>query len=197
MIITVVGYKGGVGKTTTAIHLAAYFQEKGSTLLVDGDPNHSASRWVERSSDFPVTVKRAEAANGQLSAFQHVVIDTQARPSPEDLQDLARSCDLLVLPCSPDALALDALMLTVQALAPLQPTYRILLTLIPPWPSRDGAEARTFLEDAKLPLFKQGIRRMVAYQKAALEGVPVYQANDPRAKVAWNDYVAVGKEILP
>jgi chromosome partitioning protein len=88
-------------------------------------------------------------------------------------------------------------MITVQALTPLQPTYRVLLTLIPPWPSRDGAEARTFLQDAKLPLFKQGIRRMVAYQKAALEGVPVYQTNDPRAKVAWNDYVAVGKEILP
>ncbi|NJK63333.1 MAG: hypothetical protein HC921_12210, partial [Synechococcaceae cyanobacterium SM2_3_1] len=105
--------------------------------------------------------------------------------------------ELGLLPGMDDALALDALMLTVQALAPLQPTYRVLLTLIPPWPSRDGSEARTFLQDAKLPMFKQGIRRMVAYQKAALEGVPVYQANDPRAKVAWNDYVAVGKEILP
>jgi chromosome partitioning protein len=107
MIITVVGYKGGVGKTTTAIHLAAYLQERGSTLLVDGDPNHSASRWVERSSNFPVTVMAAETANTQLSIFQHVVIDTQARPSPTDLQDLAHSCDLMVLPCSPDALALE------------------------------------------------------------------------------------------
>ena len=42
MIITVAGFKGGVGKTTTAIHLACYFaQQSEKTLLVDGDPNRS------------------------------------------------------------------------------------------------------------------------------------------------------------
>ena len=43
MIITVAGFKGGVGKTTTAIHLACYFaQQSEKTLLVDGDPNRSS-----------------------------------------------------------------------------------------------------------------------------------------------------------
>ncbi|MEO0352764.1 MAG: ParA family protein, partial [Cyanobacteria bacterium P01_A01_bin.15] len=42
MIITVASFKGGVGKTTTAIHLAAFFQGKGKTLLIDADPNCSA-----------------------------------------------------------------------------------------------------------------------------------------------------------
>ena len=37
-IVTVTGFKGGVGKSTTAIHLATYFSEKGKTVLVDGDP---------------------------------------------------------------------------------------------------------------------------------------------------------------
>jgi chromosome partitioning protein len=47
-IVTVTGFKGGVGKSTTAIHLAAYFSALGQTLLVDGDPNHTAVAWAQR-----------------------------------------------------------------------------------------------------------------------------------------------------
>ena len=49
MIITVTSYKGGVGKTTTAIHLAAYLQTLAPTLLVDGDAIRSATKWNLRS----------------------------------------------------------------------------------------------------------------------------------------------------
>lgn len=42
MILTVCSFKGGVGKTTSAIHLAGYFQTLGPTLLVDADANRSA-----------------------------------------------------------------------------------------------------------------------------------------------------------
>ncbi len=45
MIVTVAGFKGGVGKTTSAIHLATYLNQNASTLLVDGDPNRSATTW--------------------------------------------------------------------------------------------------------------------------------------------------------
>ena len=45
MIITVASFKGGVAKTTTAVHLAAYLQRLAPTLLLDGDPNRQALVW--------------------------------------------------------------------------------------------------------------------------------------------------------
>jgi chromosome partitioning protein len=48
MIITVASFKGGVAKTTTAVHLAAYLQDRSPTLLIDGDPNRSATGWSRR-----------------------------------------------------------------------------------------------------------------------------------------------------
>lgn len=198
MIIAVASFKGGVGKTTSAVHLAAFLQQQGSTLFVDCDPNRSASRWSSRGQGLPFTVIDHQPRPDQMACYDHVVIDTQARPSPQHLDDLVETCDLMILPATPDALALDGLMLTVDVLKSLHPKhFQVLLTVIPPWPSRDGAEARSFIQEAGLPIFQGWIRRMVAFQKAALAGVPVYRVSDPKARIAWNDYVAVGQEILP
>ncbi len=196
MIITVASFKGGVAKTTTAVHLATCLNEKAKTLLIDGDPNRSASGWAKRGN-LPFTVIDERQAAKQARHFEHIVIDTQARPEQEDLEALADGCDLLIIPSTPDALALDALMLTVNVLQHLgSERYKVLLTIIPPKPSRDGDEARHMLNQAGLPLFCSSIRRLAAFQKAALAGVPVSAVNDKRAAQGWADYQAVAKELL-
>ena len=196
MFITVANYKGGVGKTTTAVHIATYLSQKAKTLLIDGDPNRSSSGWAQRG-DLPFTIMDERSAPMHSSKFEHVVIDTQARPDQTDFKALADGCNLLILPTTPDTLALEALMQTVNSLRELDnEKFKVLLTIVPPKPSKDGEEARRAIESAGLPIFKNFIRRFAAYQKASYSGVPVYKTKDDYRNFAWNDYVAVGEEIL-
>jgi chromosome partitioning protein len=130
--------------------------------------------------------------------FEHVVIDTNAGLRADELKEIVEACDLLITPTTPDALSYQALMVTVGIIQNIKSAhYKALLTIIPPRPSRDGDDMRVELDNQSIPLFKTGIRRFVAYQKAALSGVPVYESNDPRALEAWEDYLSLGKEILP
>jgi chromosome partitioning protein len=197
MIITTAAFKGGVGKTTTAVHVAAFLQNDGDTLLVDGDPNRSATRWAKRGAGFSFKVVGEQQAAKYGRSFKHIVIDTQARPEEEDIKDLVDGCDLLILPTTPDVLSLDALMQTVDLMRSLgSDQYRVLLTRVPSAPRKDGAEAKEMLTTAGFPLFKGRIRELVAFQKAALDGLIVNQVSDRRAKIAWNEYLTIGREIL-
>jgi len=165
MIVTVASFKGGVGKTTTAVHIACYLQKRAPTLLIDGDENRSATGWNERGS-LPFRVVDELQGLRYAREFEHIVIDTQARPSKDDLKLLAGGCDLLLLPTTPDSLSLEALLLTVGALRELNfNAFRVLLKICPPRPSHDAEEARSLLDELELPVFKSQIQRLTTSKR--------------------------------
>lgn len=196
VVVTITGYKGGTAKTVTAVHVAAYLQGDAPTLLIDADANRSSTTWA-RAERLPFRVVDERQAPRVSQDFTHVVIDTEARPGRADFKALIRGADLLVIPTPPDALALAALMQTVEALGELGggARYKVLLTIVPPRPSLDGDEARASLSGAGVALFDAVIPRLAAFGKAALAGVVVSEVRDPRAARGWAAYQAVGKEL--
>jgi chromosome partitioning protein len=196
MVVTIASFKGGVGKTTTAVHLGAFLQELAATMVVDGDPNRSVTDWGKPGRlPFAIVDERQSAFNARR--FEHIVIDTKARPEEEDLKALALGCNLLIIPCTPDPLALRTLELTVTALRNIgAERYRILLTAVPPAPQPEGPDAKQLLAQLGIPVFNRSIRRVKAFQRAVLQGTTVREVRDDRSVVAWNDYEEVGQELI-
>lgn len=192
-IITVTGYKGGVGKSTTAIHLATFFSELGKTLLVDGDLNRTSMNWAGRG-EFPFKVVNQHKAMKAISGKDYVIIDTPARPDSDELEELADGCDLLVLPTTPDIVSLEPMIQTAKDIGE-KVFYSFLITIVPPHPNKEGQVMKAELKKANLPVFDTLIRRTTGYQQAAMKGVPIRDLKSGDLRKAWQDYKNIGKEI--
>ena len=193
MFFTVAGFKGGIGKTTTAVHVAAFLQTIDPTLLIDGDENRSALAWASHEKLPFSTVSQLQAAMS-ISKYKHVVIDTKARPSEEDLKELAGGTNLFILPCPPRALDISALSPTIKTLKKLKANFKVLLTMVPPGGRKIVEDLKEALGD--VPTFKSHIIRYAAFEKSPMTGVVVKDYRDINAKKAWACYEAIGQEIV-
>jgi chromosome partitioning protein len=192
-IITITQFKGGVGKTTSAVCLSSLLSDLGNTLLIDSDLNRSASIWA-RKGLLPFTVCDDREAPKLLSngKFEYIVIDTAARPATDEIESLAKGCDLMLLPTSPEPLAIAALVQITRAL-PDGTNYRCLLNMVPPKPQRDGEEALAALQRNGLPTLNRMVRRYKAYIRASDQGVCINKVSG--GGLAWSDWKAVWEEL--
>ena len=185
MIVALTNSKGGVGKSTLAVHLAVWWKEGGANVaLVDADVQGSSSQWLnETGSEIPVF--RLQTADEVLDrvadisrSFEHLIID-----GPAGLSEVTRAillvADLALLPCGPSVLDLraanEAIRVVKQAQAIRQGMPRALLV-----PNKLQAQyrlSRELLETVRTLAVPaaSGLRLRQAYAEATGQGTVVWR----------------------
>lgn len=201
-ILVILNGKGGVGKTTTSVNLAAQFGQKNQVLLIDADIQGSATWWVGRNQN-PLGFDLSQESNPQLlgdlrkiTGYDLVVVDTPPALHSEALATVVAIADYLVLPTPPSAMDLAVLVETVKtAVRPVGVPHRVLLTKVDARSVGEAKEAQETLLRLGIPAFKAFIRNYKAHERAALEGVTITQWRGHNAKEAELDYRRVAIEL--
>jgi chromosome partitioning protein len=188
-VVAIISQKGGAGKTTLAVHLAAMAQEAGRVaLVVDTDPQATASQWAAWRGDRPPEVidsppprLAAKIAAATEQGAQFIVIDT-----PPHADSAARAAvevaDLVLIPCRPSAFDLAAIQASAKLVQLLRKPAFVLFAAGSPNAPRIYAEAGELVTGygvAPCPLI---LPDRAAFRRASAEGATVTEVEpDSRA----------------
>lgn len=207
MIIVVANSKGGVGKSTLAVHLAAWLHEQGhSVTLADCDTQHSSSEWAKEAAPEVKAVRLADPDEildrlpvlGQQTDF--VVADGPGS-NTETSRALLLRADLALVPCKASMLEVRALAQATNVLRQAQdirggePRAIIVLSMVGKTYrlTQDMKDAAAALE---LPLAKTALTLKQIYADAPGQGAVVRQLGS-RGREAASEVEALFREVLP
>ena len=202
MIISFLNQKGGVGKTTISTNVAYALSQRGfKVLLVDSDPQHSASDWVSVRGDkeLPFTVVGISNASlrqqiprmQEQDGYDFVLIDGAPR-----MTDLSRAAiivsDLIVMPMRPsgfDIWATEELKTLVEEARIFKPELMTAVCLNAVVNNTKLAkEVMADMEDNDWSFFETTITQRVAFSNASTQGLAVMEldSNSVAAKEIEN-----------
>ena len=194
--IAIIAQKGGTGKTTLAIHLSTAL--KGQTAIVDLDPQASASTWADkREINNPVVVS-AQASRlksvldtAQGNGVKWTILDT-APHSEQSALAAARASDLILLPCRPAILDIQAILTTGDLIKIAQKPALFVISAAPPRGQLTG-QAQEIAASYDLPVAQTVIHHRVAFSHSLVVGQTV--AEYPHDGRALNEIKSLAKEI--
>jgi chromosome partitioning protein len=189
-IISFISQKGGVGKTTLAIHLAVAFAADGlNVAILDLDPQASAAEWKDfreeelpgviaiPSSRLPKVLKELEDRGADI-----VILDT-APHSEGTALDAARAADLILVPCQPSIMDLRAMRKTTDLLKHIKkPTYAVLNGVSVQGSAALGTE-KAIATEFKIDVCPIRMGDRVAYSRCLISGQSA-QEYEPEGKAA-------------
>lgn len=217
-IVAVIHEKGGVGKTTTVMNLAGMLAETNRVLVVDVDPQESASFWADQAGDrLPFDV--ADDTNPdnleklRRLPYDVVIVDTPGNLSARDvLETVLREADFAILPTEAGgALAVPPLVKTIRELVkPAGVPYRVLVNkadmrngIIAGHPEAGGKTVSVmyydtveFLKEAGLDYFKSYVKLYKQHSDAVMQGkVATQYGTDRSSALAADDFKSVALEL--
>jgi chromosome partitioning protein len=187
MTIALIAQKGGVGKTTVAVNLAVALGSR--CALFDLDLQESAVMWADRrGSESPhvefLTERRLPEALKAASqqGFEFSIIDTPPAAGPQ-AYTAAQSAHLLLIPCRPSLVDLDAIKRTAQLVKSAGIPAFVVFNAAPHSATTLLEDARSIVEGVGLSTAPAVLRERSAYRAAWTTGRAVIET-EPRSKAA-------------
>lgn len=207
MFIAVVNQKGGVGKTTLAVHLALWLKERGrSVALIDTDEQQSAGRWI-READSGVTVIQEHDADALIERTPGLVAthDCVVADGPANLAECTRAVllvtDVAVVPCGPTVPELESTAATIRMLRNANsvrggdvPRPILVLTRMRPRRYRLSQEAMEAVPMFDIPIAHHVVPAREAIADAPGQRTAVWHMGRHAAQAA-NEFISLLEEI--
>ena len=188
--VALIAQKGGVGKTTLAIHLATAFAANGkNTLLIDLDPQASATEWKDhRAAEAPAVLSIQPSRltkvleEARAIGTEIVILDT-APHSESTALDAARAADLVLVPCQPTIMDLRAMTRTVELLRLVGKPAHAVLNSVPHQGTVGDEAADTITNNFGLPVAPARFGDRVAFSRCMIAGEAAQEV-EPGSKAA-------------
>lgn len=189
------------------MNLAAGFAQRGRTLVVDADPQGSASRWAglaPESREFPASViKLSGNISREIKRFQpdyqYLLVDCPPTLETDTAYAAMEVAHTVLVPVLPSPVDLWASLSMAKAVETAKQANRSLKAcLVLNQLEARSAMSRSMhqaLAEFDLPVLQNGMQRRAAYRNAALEGTSVYGYGS-RGKPAAEEIEAMIKEVL-